>query len=189
MNMDLFRRLEAAVPRVSNWIDEYLRVHAQHARSVYSLNNPRLAVSFPEDLLRRTKTVTLEAIDYPPVENFGLPEFVDPAPERRLGVTFKDTYFIRRESDSEDLHFHELVHIVQWERLGPERFLLAYAVGLANHGDRESPLETMAYSLQREFYEGFYRRGLNAYIEEHADIAWLEVDRLRAACGVVDGDR
>lgn len=78
---------------------------------------------------------------------------------------------------------------MQWERLGPERFLLAYAVGLANHGDRESPLETMAYSLQREFYEGFYRRGLNAYIEEHADIAWLEVDRLRAACGVVDGDR
>ena len=66
MDMDLFRRVEAAVPRVSEWIDDYLRAHAKDGRSVYSLNNPRLAASFPEDLLGRTKTVTLEAIDPTP---------------------------------------------------------------------------------------------------------------------------
>ena len=181
MDMDLFRRIEAAVPQVSAWIDDYLQVHARDPRSVYSLNNARLASSFPEDLLRRTKTVTLEAIDYPPIESFGIPEFVDLEPTERLGVTFKDTYFIRRDSDAEDLHFHELVHIVQWERLGPERFLLAYGVELVNHGDRDGPLESMAYSLQQKFYEGFYRPALKDYIEAQTDIAWSEIERMRAS--------
>ena len=183
MDQDLFRRIETAVPRTAAWIDDYLYRHAKDTRSVHSLNNPRLAASFPEALLRRTKTATLESIDYPPIESFGLPEFADAAPEGRHGITFKDTYFVRRDVESESLHFHELVHIVQWERLGPERFLLAYGVGLAMHRYRESPLEAMAYSLQQNFYEGFYRRGLKEYIEEQTDLVWLEVDRLRASLG------
>jgi hypothetical protein len=181
LDLDLFRRIEAAVPLTAAWIDDYMIPHAQDARSVHSLNNPRLAASFPEPLLRRAKTVTLESIDYPPIESFGLPEFADAEPEARHGITFKDTYFVRRDMESEDLHFHELVHIVQWEHLGPERFLLAYGVGLATRGYRESPLEAMAFSLQRKFYEGFYRRGLTEYIEEQTDLAWLEVDGLRAS--------
>jgi len=183
LDQDLFRRIETAVPRTAAWIDDYLYRHAKDTRSVHSLNNPRLAASFPEALLRRTKTATLESIDYPPIESFGLPEFADAAPEGRHGITFKDTYFVRRDVESESLHFHELVHIVQWERLGPERFLLAYGVGLAMHRYRESPLEAMAYSLQQNFYEGFYRRGLKEYIEEQTDLVWLEVDRLRASLG------
>jgi hypothetical protein len=183
LDQDLFRRVEAAVPRTIAWIDAYLRTHAVGARSVHSLDNPRLAASFPEALLRRTKTATLDSIDYPPIESFGLPEFVDTDPESRHGITFKDTYFVRRDMESESLHFHELVHVVQWERLGPERFLLAYGVGLAMHDYRESPLEAMAYSLQQKFYEGFYRRGLKEHIEAQTDLIWLKVDRLRASLG------
>jgi hypothetical protein len=181
LDQDLFRRIEAAVPRATTWIDDYLRIHAKEARSVHSINNPRLAASFPEPLLRRAKTMTLESIDYPPIESFGLPEFADTDPNGRHGITLKDVYFVRRDMESESLHFHELVHIVQWERLGPERFLLAYGVGLAMHGYRQSPLEAMAYSLQQKFYEGFYRRGLKEYIEAQTDLAWSEVDRLRAS--------
>jgi hypothetical protein len=62
-------------------------------------------------------------------------------------------------------------------------FLLAYGVGFAVHGYRKSPLEAMAYSLQQKFYEGFYRQRLKEYIEEQTDLAWLEVDRLRAQLG------
>lgn len=40
------------------------------------------------------------------------------------GTTYKDTYFIKRQNCfDESLHFHELVHVVQWDYLGVEKFL------------------------------------------------------------------
>jgi hypothetical protein len=48
-------------------------------------------------------------------------------------------------------HFHELIHILQWRILGPERFLWLYADGLERFGYRNSPLEIMAYELQERF--------------------------------------
>jgi hypothetical protein len=54
----------------------------------------------------------------------------------------------------ESLHFHELVHVVQWRILGPERFLWAYADGLERFGYRNSPLEVVAYDLQERFDAG-----------------------------------
>ena len=52
----------------------------------------------------------------------------------------------------ESLHFHELVHVVQWQHLGPERFIMAYALGhLISGGYRTNPLEAMAYGLQARF--------------------------------------
>ena len=68
------------------------------------------------------------------------------------GVTYLNTYFIkRRKAADEELHFHELIHIVQWRLLGPKRFLKLYADGLEGYGYRDSPLERMAYAAQAEF--------------------------------------
>ena len=70
------------------------------------------------------------------------------------GTTYKDTYFIKRQNCfDESLHFHELVHVVQWDYLGVEKFLLAYALGLINHGYVNSPLEVMAYGLKQYFIQ------------------------------------
>ncbi len=47
------------------------------------------------------------------------------------GITYLDTLSVKRElAEQEPLHFHELIHVVQWRLLGPERFLAAYADGL-----------------------------------------------------------
>lgn len=159
--------------------------HSNDARSVHALKNPRLAASFPEDLLRGTKFVIVDAIDYPPLERLGIPEFKDRTSETRRGVTFKDTYFLQRGSDSEDLHFHELVHVVQWQRLGPNRFLLAYGIELATYGDRDGPLESIAYSLQQKFYEGFFVKRLTEHVEVQADLAWAKVERIRRSYELV----
>ena len=35
---------------------------------------------------------------------------------------------------TESLCCHELVHVVQWDRLGVDRFLLAYGIGLVQSG-------------------------------------------------------
>jgi hypothetical protein len=77
-------------------------------------------------MFERARMVLVDRTPYPPVSQFGLPEFA--AFERRSfdGITFKSTFFVVGDR----LQFHELVHVVQWARLGVDRFLLAYGLGL-----------------------------------------------------------
>jgi hypothetical protein len=71
---------------------------------------------------------------------------------RWAGITLGDTYFVdRRHEQVESLHFHELIHAVQWECLGFDPFIRAYAAGLLRHGYASSPLEVMARAHQRRF--------------------------------------
>lgn len=82
----------------------------------------------------------------------GLAEFAEFEQTSFDGITYKDTYFIRKDhAGDEFIHFHELVHVIQWRELGVEAFLLAYAKGLLELGYRNSPLEGMAYRHQQRF--------------------------------------
>jgi hypothetical protein len=68
------------------------------------------------------------------------------------GITYIDTIFLKpTQSNNENMHFHELVHVIQWRLLGPDRFLLSYANGLECFGYRDSPLEAMAYDAETAF--------------------------------------
>ena len=61
-------------------------------------------------------------------------------------------YFLKRSgADDESLHFHEMIHVVQWRLLGAEFSLAMYAGGLEKFGYRNSPLEKMAYDAQELF--------------------------------------
>lgn len=97
--------------------------------------------------------------------------------ERRsfAAITFRDRVFVVPSEATESLYFHELVHVVQWARLGVERFLWAYGLGLLEHGYRESPLERMTYRLERGFQRGEVPRDLMAEIEEQTDAIWAQV--------------
>jgi hypothetical protein len=83
----------------------------------------------------------------------GLPEFAEFENGSYEGITYLNTYFVQASvAASESLHFHELVHVVQWQHLGADRFLVAYALGhLMAGGYRANPLEVMAYDLQARF--------------------------------------
>ena len=182
MQKDIIRRFQAALPSVREWIDEYLHRHSHQTHAVHSLSLKRLAQCYPEQLLSRSKTATVERIEFPPVQSFGLPEFDDIQRMLFDGITFKDTYFLRQGCVSESLHFHELVHVVQWSRLGVDNFLLAYGVGLLA-GYQGSPLEQMAYELQSEFERGICHPNLVRDIEARTDTIWKEVARLIAQFG------
>ena len=169
---DVMRRFHAAVPQVREWIDDYLANHASQARSVASYGFERLALCYPEVLLERTKVVEVERVPFPPIERFGLPELAHMQQMQAAGVTFKDTYILQRGASSESLHFHELVHVVQWATLGVDNFLLAYGMGLMQSGYRQSPLEQMAYALQAEFEGGKNRTNLVQAIEQQTDAVW-----------------
>jgi hypothetical protein len=98
------------------------------------------------------------------------------------GITFKDTYFVRSDMiESESLHFHELVHVIQWDRLGVNNFLMAYGFGLYHCGYRNSPLEEIAYSLQRRFERNDLPGSLTDFIKNETDAVWADISHLLPA--------
>jgi hypothetical protein len=156
--MDLEPILKRILPLATDWIHDTLATHSAQARSVASFGFRRLPQYYPAELLQSTKVVALPGkLPVPPLRSWGLdiPAFADFENLNAAGITYLDTYFVKASLvTDESLHFHELVHVLQWAHLGPERFLMAYALGLAQLGYRDSPLETMAYDLQAEFEQG-----------------------------------
>jgi hypothetical protein len=127
--------LALKLPLISGWIDKILADHAAQARPVAALGFTRLPQFYSAALLARAKVISVAKVPTPPLTQMGLPEFADFENMIPGGITYKDTYFVHdSQITNESLHFHELVHIVQWEHLGVDRFLLTYAAGLAAHG-------------------------------------------------------
>jgi hypothetical protein len=184
MDDDIFRRFYAALPRISGWIDEFLNYHAAQSQAVCTLGFTRLSASFSQEFLERAKVVTVASVPFPPVAQFDLPELAPIQQMSFAGITYKDTFFLQQGQNSESLHFHELVHVVQWERLGVDNFLLAYGVGLVQFGYKNSPLEQMAYSLQQAFDNDSLPGDLISFIEKSTDAIWADVAPALKAAGV-----
>jgi len=102
--------------------------------------------------LNSASVVITDNLPRPPLSASGLSEFVSFEKQPMGGITYFGTYFLERgAAGDESLHFHELVHVIQWQVLGPKDFLLLYAAGLAERGYLECPLEAMAYAHQQRF--------------------------------------
>jgi len=149
MTPEEFRKL---YPHVIGWIQETLAAHSDEANTVSSFGFPRLSRYFSENLLSSTKVIIVDRVPMPPLSSMGLSQFAAFELGDFDGITYLDTFFVKRGSASaERLYFHELIHVVQWRLLGPERFLAVYANGLETMGYRESPLEAMAYNAEKSF--------------------------------------
>jgi hypothetical protein len=143
------------LPIILEWIQQTLDAHADESRTVASFKFSRLAHYFSAGILKTASVVPADRLPVPPLAALGLREFADFENQPISGITYIDTYFLQRAAATdESLHFHELVHVVQWQVLGPKDFLLLYAAGLAESGYRDSPLEAMAYDHQRRFDAG-----------------------------------
>jgi hypothetical protein len=142
----------AVYPAVLDWIRQTIAEHEPSGRVVAAKGFKRLSLYFSQDLLNTTTVVTISRVPIPPLSSMGLNRFGDFERGDFDGVTYLNTYFVKRtKAADEELHFHELIHVVQWRLLGPERFLKLYADGLERYGYRDSPLERMAYTAQGEF--------------------------------------
>jgi hypothetical protein len=112
----------------------------------------RLPRYYDENILASTKVVFVSRVPVPPLSAMGLARFGEFERIDMAGITYLDTCFVRTDhAHIESLHFHELVHVIQWRLLGPERFLAFYANGLERFGYRKSRLEVMVYRLQGRF--------------------------------------
>ena len=187
-SLELIRKFRSALPEVREWIEDVLEERKEQAIPVINLAFPKLPKVFPLDLLKKAKVVVVTGkVPFPPLSRMGLPELEQMENMSMDGITYVDTFFINHLRQTESLHFHELVHVVQWERLGVDNFLLAYGVGLIQSGDpyqtfedvyRNSPLEQMAYSLQEGFDRGTLPAGVIELIRQRTDAIWSGVASL-----------
>jgi hypothetical protein len=146
------REFRAVYPLIAEWMQKTLAEQAAAARPVASLGFGRLPHYYDERTLASAKVVFVPKVPMPPLSAMGLDEFRNFEQMNAGGMTFFDTYFVRTDhARDESLHFHELVHVIQWRHLGAQRFLALYAGGLARFGYRKSPLEVIAFKLQHRF--------------------------------------
>src|SRR5262245_61151877 len=115
-------------PRLLGWIDTTLKTYAGNASTVLSRGFPRLPLYFSADTLTSAKVVLVDKLPIPPLSSWGLTRFADFERGNFSGVTYLNTFFIKRGDEKDEaIHFHELIHVVQWRVLGPEQFLRLYA--------------------------------------------------------------
>ena len=148
--------LQQKLPDVSAWIERTLKSHAARARPVSSLGFARLAAHYPADLLATAQVIPIARVPVPPLAAMGLAGFDEFENLDAAGITYLSCFFVRHGLErDESLHFHELVHVVQWRYLGLERFIMSYALGhLLSGGYMTNPFEVMAYGLQARFDQG-----------------------------------
>lgn len=183
--LELIRKLRSALPEVRGWIEDVMEKCKEQAVPVINLPFPNLEKVFPLDFLRKAKVVVVTGkVPFPPLSRMGLPELGEMENMPMDGITYVDTFFVNHLCQTESLHFHELVHIVQWERLGVENFLLAYGVGLMQSSNlyqtfeeiyRNSPLEQIAYTLQEGFDRGTLPAGVIDLIRRRTNAIWSGV--------------
>lgn len=144
--------LKKSLPAVLAWIDSTLAAHRAAARPVSSFGFARLAAYYPAALLASTQAIPIARVPAPPLSRLGLTGFDEFENLPAAGITYRHSFFVLHGHErDESLHFHELVHVVQWQHLGPENFVMAYALGHLRNGYRQNPLEVMAYDSQARF--------------------------------------
>ncbi|MCI5145873.1 MAG: hypothetical protein D3923_10185 [Candidatus Electrothrix sp. AR3] len=136
---------------IENWIDQTLDFYSDEKKSCVCFSAPFKGY-YPKDLLSRSYYVVadeLPRIDLPELRREGLGGFID---MDFIGITYKNTYFIKKDYENDlALHFHELVHVVQWQYLGAKAFIARYIDELKTNGYAASPLEEMARTLENHF--------------------------------------
>ena len=152
---------DAQIARVIQQVAEYIeRQRRNFRRRAVPIDVHQMAAMrpfFPVSALESARIVVLarERVSNPPFygelvkmgfEAGSLPDFAPMA-----AVTFVDTV-VSHEPFTDRLLFHELVHVVQYQKLGLEGFAVRYVNGFLSGGSYEAvPLEKNACELDARF--------------------------------------
>jgi hypothetical protein len=101
---------------------------------------------------------------FPELRQIGLGGFMDMKVD---GITYKNTYYMLPHIINDlRLHFHELVHVVQWQVLGAANFIQRYIYEIQKFGYDQAPLEIMAYALDNHFAGGGNKGDIPLFVAE-----------------------
>lgn len=139
------------IEKISKWIHQ---VNSSHkvVRQPCSVFKEDFKGFYSPGMLEAAFFVVTDKIpkpDFAELREAGLGDFIDMNVD---GITYNDTYYVKKHAASElRLHFHELVHVVQWRELTPQGFIERYVREIKDFGYNEAPLEKMAYALDRHY--------------------------------------
>ncbi len=140
---------------VESYISESQKKYASQAVPLTEAQRATMQPFFPADILDKVRLCVLRGSRVPNPSMYSmakmmgirnLPDFSDMA-----AITFVDLV-VSHEEFTNDLLFHELVHVVQYAQLGVKEFAARYVNGFIQGGSYEEiPLEKNAYSLEGRF--------------------------------------
>jgi hypothetical protein len=150
-------QVEWVIQRVAAYIDQQRQAYRLRALPLSQNQKAAMKPFFPAPTLESGRVVVLagERVSNPPFypelvtmgfEAGFLPDFADMA-----AITYVDTV-VSHEPFADRLLFHELVHVVQYEKLGLAEFAAKYVRGFLIGGSYQAiPLEINAYELDARF--------------------------------------
>ncbi|RUM67063.1 MAG: hypothetical protein DSZ06_02090 [Sulfurospirillum sp.] len=137
--------------KINNWIDQTLKDYLDQTVSCGQFCS-QFNGFYPAKFLSNSSYVIVDKLpkpDFPELRQAGFGNFID---MDVAGITYKNTYFIKKGHENDiALHFHELVHVIQWKHLGAVPFIQRYMEEIKKFGYQNAPLEKMAYELQDHF--------------------------------------
>jgi len=142
------------VQQVAEYIGAQRSAHRPAAEPLSPTQRAKVSPFFPQSALDSTRLLAEQFANPPffaePVKmGFQpslLPNFADMA-----AITYVDTV-VSRVPFADRLLFHELVHVVQYQKLGRATFAAKYVTGFLTGGSYPMiPLERNAYELEAKF--------------------------------------
>jgi hypothetical protein len=179
--MDLSKLPPAMIAQLTGAVEDYiLSSRKKYLGGAVPLAVEQLAVMqpfFPVEALSNCRILVLRGQQIQDPSFYGiarmmgirnLPSFADTA-----AVTFVDV-IVSHEEFTDDLLFHELVHVVQYAKLGAKEFSSRYVNGFLTGGSYEEiPLEKNAYELESRF--GKKKSEVFSVVEEVQ--SWIEAGK------------
>lgn len=159
--MPLPKLNESQIHQIVEWVAEYIgaqrKAFSQSASNLDAGQKAAMQPFFPKSVLDGTKLVVLSNKRvsnppfYPTLVEMGFDAASLPDFSQMAAITFVDIVVSHVPFDN-SLLFHELVHTVQYEKLGLSRFADKYVRGFLTSGSYAGiPLERNAYELQERF--------------------------------------
>jgi hypothetical protein len=149
-------QIQFIVQGTITYISEQRRRYGSGAFALSWKRQHMLQPFFPADVLAntrfaiQTKKPVANPPFYPDLAAMGFrPEHL-PNFSAMAGITFVDVVVLHQQPDAQ-LVFHELVHAVQYWKLGLDAFAPVYIRGFLRGGYEAIPLEINAYELEVRF--------------------------------------
>lgn len=159
--MDMSQLMAMLFDLGKKWVKEQREVFRPRGRALPDMVVAQFSPFFEERLLQEVRLVKVPVLENPPFLAPYEATFAEKAIplldfSTMAGITFIDTILLvdRFLTDGAvDLIFHELVHAVQYDLLGPDKFVELYLLGWINQGFNYPaiPLEMDAYDLQNRY--------------------------------------
>lgn len=155
------------IERIEEWIRQVNTSHEPLRRSC-SVFQDHFSGFYSPTFLASAHFVIVESIpkpDLPELREAGLGDFIN---MDVAGITYDDTYYVQRRAANElRLHFHELVHVLQWRQLKPSGFIKRYIDEIQTYGYEEAPLEKMAFRLDAHYQSGGQSFNVEDYVRKN----------------------